>query len=107
MSVTINQIMPADGIDAVFNDGQREPVVCWALMFVSDDDLEIPGIWTVMGMVSVAGSAMLELVEGGLSVKDSFSHYDYVAPKQTAKAPIQIGGDWSKAQVEELTKALT
>ena len=73
----ILQIIPASGVSAVFDDGEKYPVVCWALVELYVDDEDPPARYqNVIGMVLVDGVSYLETVEDA-GVAGKFTRYVY------------------------------
>lgn len=80
----ILQIIPAPGFEAVYKDGSRYPVACWALTDEAFDDGEdaaegTPDTCTlIQGMVIVAGSPFLDFCAKHAIEHDGseFSHYE-------------------------------
>ena len=56
----VRQIIPAVGVVAVFKDGKRYPVVCWALVNEDTGDEAIGVLHHVVGMILADQTASLD-----------------------------------------------
>ena len=72
--IQIMPVSPTNSIVAVYSDGDRIPVVCWALI----EEIDEGEIWKdVVGMVIMQQSKYLVFVDEEDTAEDKFVEYEY------------------------------
>jgi hypothetical protein len=77
--MTVQQIIPADGVVALYEGGKRFPVVCWALIAEDTGDPEFGTLTHVVGMILINESHALDFC-GRFSEQcgaEKFKSYEY------------------------------